>query len=350
MNRLGLMAFATDTGLGIQTRALYKHLKPAKTMLVDLSQFNHMPVHEDWYDATVRTDGIPTHPEIDSFLKDLDVVMVCETPLNYYLFERAEQLGIKTYLQANPEFFDYFNRPWLPRPSAVVPPSLWMMQQMQDAVSGTPVDHLPVPIDSAELPQRTITRARHFFHVAGRPAIHDRNGTLDFITAVKLAAGRMPDAQFTLFMQQPSDDIKEALAGAPAIKRVWNVHDPSDMYQEGDVLVLPRRYGGLCLPAQEAAGCGIPVLMPDISPNNQWLPSEWLIRAVARVDQFQARRTIDMHNVNLVDLADRMVALYYSDGAVLAMSKQAQQIAGQMSWETLLPRYQEVLGLKELVA
>ena len=35
------------------------------------------------------------------------------------------------------------------------------------------------------------------------------------------------------------------------------------------MLVLPRKYGGLCLPALEAAASGLAVLMPDISPNHE---------------------------------------------------------------------------------
>jgi hypothetical protein len=41
-----------------------------------------------------------------------------------------------------------------------------------------------------------------------------------------------------------------------------------DQYKDGDVLVIPRKYGGLCLPMQEALAHGIPVIMPDIEPND----------------------------------------------------------------------------------
>lgn len=354
--RLGLQVFATDTGLGTQTRALYKHLKPAKTMLVDLSQYNHMPVHDDWYDVNVRTLGFPTNAEIDNFLDGLDVVMICETPLNYYLFSRARERGIRTVLQYNYEFLDYLTageerRQNLPLPDMLAAPTDWNIDHVRSTVGHrAEVSELPVPVDTDELPQRTIAHARRFFHIAGRSAVYDRNGTLNFIAAAKLAAPTMPGAEFILFMQQPNDDIKLALANAPMIRRVWNVLHPSDMYQEGDILVLPRRYGGLCLPAQEAVGCGIPVLMTDISPNNTWLPADWLVPIKSGIQQFQARCPIDVYSVDLGALADRMVALYNDDVAVVAMHEQAKQMATQMSWEALMPRYQKVLGLKELVA
>jgi glycosyltransferase involved in cell wall biosynthesis len=37
-----------------------------------------------------------------------------------------------------------------------------------------------------------------------------------------------------------------------------------------DVLVLPRRYAGLCLPALEAMADGCPVIMTDAPPQNGW--------------------------------------------------------------------------------
>src|SRR3954469_794163 len=100
-SRLGMLVYATDTGLGVQTRAAYRHLKPVKTMLVDLTAYNHLPIHDDWYSFDIRTNGFPTNLEIDTFLHGLDAVFVCETPLTYYLFDRARQLGIRTIQQPN---------------------------------------------------------------------------------------------------------------------------------------------------------------------------------------------------------------------------------------------------------
>lgn len=354
MSRLGLLAYATDTGLGIQTRALYKHLKPAKAMLVDLSTLNHMPVHDGWYDYAIRTHGFPTDDEVDRFLDGLDVVLVCETPLNYRLFDRARHLGIKTVLQYNYEFLDYLTAaeqrlPLLPRPDVFGAPTQWNIQHVRRTVGAPRVHDLPLPIDLDELHQRTITSARRFFHVAGRPAIHDRNGTLDFIAAARLAYQLMPDAEFVLYCQQPTPELTAALVGAP-IRVVGHVDQHADMYLDGDVLVLPRRYGGLCLPAQEAVGCGIPVLMPNISPNNAWMPPSWMLPVSTQRYSFTTRSQIEVYSVNVRALAQRMVDLYRDDAMVVAMHDEAREIAQAISWDALLPRYEEVLGVKEMVA
>lgn len=342
--RLGLLVYATDTGLGIQTRALYRHLKPTKAMLVDLSALNHMPVHDDWYDYTLRTNGFPTNAEIDQFLDGLDVVFYCETPLNYYLVARARALGIKTVCQPNYEFADHLTpaelrSPSLPRPDLFASPSTW---HLDDLAQVTPTRHVPVPIDLETLPRRTITQARRFFHVAGRPAVRDRNGTLDFIAAARMARTYIPDATFTLYCQQPTSDIQNALAGS-GVQLVGHVPHPADIYATGDVLVLPRRYGGLCLPVQEAIGCGIPVLMTGVSPNNDLLPADWLITVTRRVEQLVTRGPIDVYQVNVTALAQKMLDLYRHDDAVQLMHEQAKELGALMSWEALLPLYEEML-------
>lgn len=347
--RLGLCAYATDTGLGIQTRSIYKHLQPSKTMLVDLRQLNHMPVHESWYDYDLRTHGFPTDDEVDRFLDGLDVVMCCETPLNYRLFDRARQLGIKTVLQLNPEFLDYFNQPALPRPDVLALPSRWMENQIRRVAGTAVVEHIPVPIDLDELPRRIITQARTFFHVAGRPAVRDRNGTLGFIQAARLAHTYEPDAKFVLYCQQPTPEIRRALHGSPVQLR-GAVEQPADMYRDGDVLVLPRRYGGLCLPAQEAIGCGIPVMMTDVSPNNDLLPPDWLVPVLPRVESFVTRGPIEVYSVNVTALAQRMLDLYRHPDAVQRMHEQAKELAQSMSWKPLLPRYEEVLTSQKVAA
>jgi hypothetical protein len=49
-----------------------------------------------------------------------------------------------------------------------------------------------------------------------------------------------------------------------------NVADRWDLYNGAHALILPRRYGGLSLPCQEALQAGLTVLMTDCEPNRIW--------------------------------------------------------------------------------
>ncbi len=340
MRRLGLLVFGTDTGLGTLTRSLYHHLCPAKTMLVDLSPLRPLAVHSDWYKYDVRTNGYPSKDDIDTFLDDLDVVFISETPLNYYLIEEASRRGVSTIIQPMAEGCPYFSHHQLPMPTLFALPTPWLRDRYE-ALPGANIIDLPVPIDTTILPQRTIAEAKTFFHITGRPSPYDRNGTLDFIAVVKQVQNSI-DAEFILYCQAPTPEILKAQEGS-RIRAVSHVPECGDLYREGDILILPRRYGGLCLPCQEAVGSGIPVLMPDVSPNNDWLPDSWLIPTTGQVQVFGSFTLIDIHNVNVAVLADRMIELYRNPDKVAAMVAEAQQLRKARSWEALKPVYQELI-------
>ena len=113
-------------------------------------------------------------------------------------------------------------------------------------------------------------------------------------------------------------------------------------YYHQDALILPRRFGGLCLPANEAIGAGIPVIMPDIDPNNTWLPAEWLTESMMAGD-FRAKQHIFWYRTDPRVLAAKIDQLTDNDFYVRACAK-AHLLRQQLSWETLTPRYLEVLG------
>lgn len=307
--KLGLLAYSTNTGLGIQTYNFYKYMKPFRTMLVDISRLNHVETHHERYPGVFMiTRGIPTNEEIDRFLDGLDVVFVVETPLNYYLFERAEQLGIKTVLQYNWEFLDYLQDPSKPKPTLFAAPSTWHFEEL-------PYENkrlLPVPVDREVLKFRKIKEFKHFLHIAGRPAVHDRNGTTDTLFAFHMLQEK--DVTLTVRIQD-KEDAKIFRDQFKNDERIFI--DDSDLlnyweaYDGFDALIIPRKYGGLCLPMQEALACGMPVIMTDVSPNNDVLPSEWLVQA-DRTGEFMTRSMIDIHTVNQGILTHRIREFIYA--------------------------------------
>jgi len=68
---------------------------------------------------------------------------------------------------------------------------------------------------------------------------------------------------------------------------------------------MPRRYGGACLPMNEALAAGLPVIMTDVDPNNKILPKEWLVSA-SKKTEFMARIMITVYESNIQELADRL--------------------------------------------
>jgi len=113
--RIGLLAYSSDTGLGYQTREFYKHFPCAKVLIADLSKYNGMPLDHSWCTTEHKIcDGFPSDGDCEWLVTDVDLVFVCETPLNYSLFTMASIRGVKTVQQFNYEFFDYFENPYSP--------------------------------------------------------------------------------------------------------------------------------------------------------------------------------------------------------------------------------------------
>jgi glycosyltransferase involved in cell wall biosynthesis len=121
------------------------------------------------------------------------------------------------------------------------------------------------------------------------------------------------------------------------VENYWNNYD------QGDVLVAPRRYGGLHLPALEALGAGMPVVMTDISPNNTWLPNEWLLPA-AHKGAFMVKQRVDYHSADHTALAALIDRLATDQDFYTKAKDDATRLRQELSWDRMRPRYREVLG------
>ncbi len=332
-----MIARADNRGLGQQTWAVHRNLQPAKTMVIDCPSAQPLDLRFERFPGAQIVRGLPTHQDMHQFLDGLSSVYTAETGYGRALWDVAEQLEVKTVLHANYEFWDQADRP-----TVLAMPSLWNRHLFPpDAI------HLPVPIETDRLTveQHPLT-AQHFLHVVGRPAIHDRNGTLDFLQALQHVTSRIT---VTITCQQhgyvgglindhqiqiPSHVILNVESGD--VENYW------DIYHHVDAMILPRRFGGLCLPANEAVGAGIPVIMPDIDPNNTWLPSDWLVPAHP-AGEFRAKQHITFYRTNPELLAARIDQLA-QDAAFYAQAiSTALKLRQRMSWDALAPQYRDLL-------
>lgn len=328
---IGTIGYRTPTGLGYQVKSYIKHLPVTKVLVCDLSPLNGLE-QNDWYPEAQTAKGYPSERDLQDFLKDIDVVLLAETPLNYDLYALAKKKGIKTAVVANWEFWDYYLKPELPKPDVIIMPSVWRLEEAQEFGSkwGIGVVQIHHPVDREEFPFR-LRDTRKFFHIAGKPAVHDRNGTQTFLNT-------LPTGIVAVQSQEYAKQLRMRYRNS----RIYSsIEDPQMMYQMGDILVLPRRYGGNCLPLNEALSSGIPVIMPDISPNNHLLPKDWLVPA--REDGFFTPRTkVDLYTVDPQELDLKMEWFRKCD--MVAQSKKANEIAESISWEALRSQYLEVLG------
>lgn len=352
--KLGLIARADNTGLGAQTWEFYRHMKPDKTLVVDISSLNHNPQFPERYPDGIFVRGFPTKGEIDEFLEGLDVVFIAESPYNYYLYDAAKKRGVKTAVQYNYEFFDWYSFPYFPTPDMLIAPSLWHFQEVQEFADQRGIKHiyLHCPVNRDLLPYRKIEQAKTFVHPVGKPAAHDRNGTMillyslvhvksDITVKIKTLNERFVASAF-------EGDLNDFLNNVLP-KNVNLIIDATDQpnywehYSEGDVMVLPRRYGGNCLPLNEGLSVGMPVIMTDLSPNNQFLPKSWLVPA-PKIAEFKPRMVIDIHYAEPWELAQKIDEFASMKPTEMYRENiKANHLAQSISWEEMAPKYRAAL-------
>lgn len=338
--RIGLIARADNTGLGVQTHEFYRHMRPAKTLVVDLSARKRNRLHPERYpDAEVVRD-FPTIAQFEHFLRDLDVVYTAETPYGHELFSLAANKGVRTVLHYNWEFLDHLQRPHLPRPTIFAAPSTWHYNEM-------PFENktlLPVPIATDRFATRAHgPTATHFLHIAGTPALHDRNGTKDLLAALEHVTAPVT---VTIRCQDPAY-VDEAASSRRMPSNVNLVIDTTDtpnywdLYKSGDVLVMPRRFGGLCLPVNEALGARMPVIMPAIEPNTAWLPADWLVPATEQ-GRFMARTKIAVHSTDPHALAAKIDQFATDRDFYRDARASAETLSAQNSWAAMRSAYEHL--------
>lgn len=339
--RLGLIARADDSGLAVQTWEFFRAMNPAKTLVIDVSHLAddglhcNKQVHPERFPGAVWHRGwLPTDQMVHEFLTGLDVVFSCETFYHPHFTGLARSMGVRTVLQPNFEFLDYSVGPDL-----WASPSLWRFGELPE-----PKAFLPVPIAADRFTTPAEHGAAHFLHVVGRPAMHDRNGTVDLLQALQYVESNITVRVCCQHPGYVSDLISQHAIRTPGnvdlVVESTNVENYWDLY-DGGTLLMPRRFGGLSLPINEALGARMPVIATNISPNNTWLPSEWLVEA-DRVSEFRAKQRIEVYGVHPPLLARKIDT--FAEPAFYAKARyEAETLAKGLSWDAMRPEYEQIL-------
>jgi glycosyltransferase involved in cell wall biosynthesis len=244
-------------------------------------------------------------------------------------------MGVKTVMQYNYEFLDYFLHPEWPKPDVLLAPSKWNMDKITDW--GIDIKYLPVPVNRTVFPFREKNEAKTFLHVAGHSTYADRNGTqtvLDAIQYVKSDIKFMIRSQYNLPHFVSDYRVTVHTGDAP---NYW------ELYNGEDVLLLPRKYGGLSLQLNEAMSTGMIPLMLDVVPQNEFLAPEMLIPAT-HVDTISPRTVIQVHSCTPQELATKIDEVAgYSEDKIKELSNFSDKYATDIDWEKMTPIYLETL-------
>lgn len=257
----GLIGRCDTGGLAALTREIHRHVHPARTLLVEVPDARRGDCSPDEYahGQTYRTMFRGALPDlaIDWMTAEgIDQILSAETFYDDRLTLRAHQAGIRTVVYAMPELAPWEHNPREIRPRALMVPTGWRLDTLPNA------QLLPFPVARDRLPYKQRLGVRHLFHPVGTE-FHDRNGTniflaaLPFVSTVGLRATILTHRP----IQVPADTLVDVEVVQTDFVDYWEAYPP-----DIDLLVLPRRYGGLSLPVQECAALGVPALMLQTDP------------------------------------------------------------------------------------
>ena len=309
----GIIARCDNTGLGNQTRDLVRMLNPDIILLINSAKFNNNKQYPEWYDGynVTMTNGFPTKQEVAIFMDGLNSVLTCETFYHPHFINLAQRRKVKTLMQYNYEFLDHLNKPDMPLPTYMISPSYWKVDEtIAKFGNDTKVVHIPPPIyldDFKSARENNMSKDhKRILHIGGKAASQDRNGTQTVIDML-----RHSKADYELVIRSQSE-LNINYKDSRLTVEIGNIDSRSEMYNSFDAMVMPRRYAGLCLPMNEALVSGLPVFMTDISPNNQILPSDWLVSS-SKVSTLMTRVKLDVYEADVKELAKKIDLYINSD-------------------------------------
>lgn len=349
MTRLGVIARAENRGLGHLTWETFRHVPGARALVVDPGNFTQgFEQFPNRYDATglsliVRWQDDQTLDETTcrTWLQQLDVVYIAETAYDRRMYRWAADAGVATVLHTMPELHHVDEAHmadvvWCPTP--------WRMNEVFDRTT-RPVRLVPFPVAldrfdryyGKPFKQPGPDGPVNVLHVAGHAAYMDRNGT-------KLAAAASTAFDHRVRLGVASQDEHVALGNGTRLQptiHYWT------LYAGADVLLMPRRFGGLCLPIQEASAAGLAIIALDTEPHDWYGCAD--VEAEVVADFETGSGIVEVHTARPDHIADavNMLAFGTSGGERLLEARRARSRAWAEahSWDALLPTWDRELRI-----
>lgn len=341
--RLGLIGRVDNRGIGYQTESYWHGLGQPRTLAVtmgdgwpdDIGRFGYDDVLFVESNLSPRlNERVLDEETCRKFLDGLDVVLAVETVYEWEFCNWAREMSVKTVVVGNPEMYGH-ERFEFPHPDVWAWPTTWLADRLPEG----PL--LPVPCDDREAVNASAeTNELRIVHTAGRQAAGDRNGTAEFIEALRM----VEELVYVLIVTQ-DERLPNQLRHRRNVEVdvvMGGMDDRWEMYQGMHALVLPRKYGGLCLPTLEAMACGLTPMMSNQSPNEYWPGPR--IRARMGRNVYTPAGRVPTQECNPMDIAKAIDELARDRDRLRDEMVVAKEWADAHTWDVLRPLYWKVFG------
>lgn len=340
--RAGIVCRAEDRGLGTMTKDAYDALDWDRSAVITYEvRDDRFPLHLDRFpEATLLHCDMHNGRQLDEdecrdWLRGLDVVYLAETAYDWRFLDWARDEGVVTVIHGMPEYTPHTGSAdhGLPSPDAWWWPTPWRREYLPAG----PVVPVPIP-DGVEFTAADPTDDGPLVvhHVVGHRSRLDRNGTSEVLRAVQSMSRGVRLRMFT------QDGNLHPARPAPGVEYevvTDTVEDRFDLFAGAHLLLMPRRYGGLCLPVQEALGCGVATLMPDLAPNAEYWPTLTFDVPDRIIPVRMLGGTVAMADVQFKTIARRINELAADRTEVARGQAAARAWAERSTWSALAPSY-----------
>lgn len=314
---IGTVCYAIESGLGYQAKAFIDNGLIDKILVVPHSSY---PEQKHWHEGKRVRD-------FEELLDTCSTIVFFETPFQWPYITRARERKVKTVLMAMYECTRY---PLPYYPDVLVGGSAIETKHYKIRNCAIPCTHINVPVD---MKWKLRTKAHTFIHNAGHGGLGGRNGTMEVLEAMKRV--RSP---LKLIIRSQNGGIK---SDDPRITIINGSVPYETLWEEGDIMIFPEKFGGSFLPMQEAFASGMPVMASDRFPTNIWLPQDLLI-PVAGYKTERIGSDFDMAILDTQQIANKMDFWYDKD--ISKYSLMGKKWAEKNSWEVLKKEYEKIFN------
>ena len=333
-----LIARADNGGLANMLLPLAEHVRFDKILVVFAGHTTRGLAHPERYQSLgeVRIcDRGPRATEMEWLTNGVEVVYTAETWYHPFILELAQRKGVRTVVHAMPELWSMHeasSEVWAPTPwrTDVLPPHTRVV---------------PVPVDRERIQHRAQNlSALTLVHVTSN-AMCDRDGTdlvlaaaphLNFETEIRII-GRNDkyDAVKSMYCGLAHVQFEGAFDGP--FWELWN------STQATDLLVQPRRFGGLCLTMQEAAARGLPIVTLDLNPQRSHLSTFNLIPSQPTGWTPMKGGSFNVMTCDPLRLATHLNQLAQTQLAVDFLAGVSDKWAKALDWSEWVEEYERLL-------
>lgn len=271
---VGSIGRANITGLSTLLKSYYDN-DIVQKVIIELHPTDKN--HIEWFRKEDRLDVGPNEKQefrypfqekdllnVIEFVKSIDILLMFEIPFYWEIMDIAKKLNKKTVLIPMYEC----------TPIPIDADQFLCINELdyyiyKQAYPNKKVSFLRNPSNS-NVKWRQREHARKFVHNAGYHFNSNRNGTLSILDSLKYVKSPIElEIRSTKKIDIKITDSRVTVIDGPI--------DFDDMWDDGDVFIMPEKHNALCLPLEEAYCAGMLVMAGNRFPINHIFPKQPLI-------------------------------------------------------------------------